>query len=82
MVLNVKVSKRQPRAMNKVKSPINILNGVVAGFSAFIGMILTRVFFGEESLLIRVSLGVVIAIVTALCLNFAIRIFRKSRIER
>ncbi len=68
--------------MNKVKSPINMLNGVVAGFSAFIGMILTRVFFGEESLLIRVSLGVVIAVVTALCLNFAIRIFRKSRAER
>jgi len=68
--------------MNKVKSSINILNGVVAGFSAFIGMILTRIFFGEESLLMRVSLGVVIAVVTALCLNFAIRIFRKSRTER
>jgi len=68
--------------MNKVNSPINILNGVVAGFSAFIGMTLTRIFFGEESLLIRVSLGVVIAVVTALCLNFAIRIFRKSRTER
>ena len=67
--------------MNKVKSPINILNGVVAGFSAFVGMILTRIFFGEESLLIRVSLGVVIAVVTALCLNFAIRIFRKPRID-
>ena len=68
--------------MNKAKSPINILNGVVAGFSAFIGMVLTRVFFGEESILIGVSLGVVIAVVTALCLNFAIRIFRKSRTER
>ena len=78
----MKGSKRKPHAMNKAKSPINILNGVVAGFSAFIGMILTRVFFGEESLPIRVSLGVVIAVVTALCLNFAIRIFRKSRTER
>ena len=78
----MKASKRKPHAVNKVKSPVNILNGVVAGFSAFIGMILTRVFFGEESLLIRVSLGVVIAVVTALCLNFAIRIFRKSRTER
>jgi hypothetical protein len=68
--------------MNKAKSPINILNGMVAGFSAFIGMILTRMFLGEESLLIRISLGVVIAVVTALCLNFAIRIFRKSRTER
>jgi hypothetical protein len=68
--------------MNKVKSPINILNGVVAGFSAFIGMMLTRIFFGEETLLIRVSLGVVIAVVTALSLNFAMRIFRKSRTER
>ena len=68
--------------MNEAKSRVNILDGVVAGFSAFIGMILTRVFFGEESLLIRVSLGVVIAVVTALCLNFAIRIFRKSRTER
>ena len=78
----MKASKRKPHTMNKAKSPINILNGVVAGFSAFIGMALTRVFFGEESLLIRVSLGVVIAVVTALCLNFAIRIFRKSRTER
>jgi hypothetical protein len=78
----VKASKRKPHAVNKVKSPVNILNGVVAGFSAFIGMILTRMFLGEESLLIRVSLGVVIAVVTALCLNFAIRIFRKSRTER
>ena len=68
--------------MNKVKSPINILDGVVAGFSAFIGMIVTRMSLGEESLLIRVSLGVVIAVLTALCLNFAIRIFRKSRAER
>ena len=68
--------------MNKVKSPINILDGVVAGFSASIGMIVARIFFGEESLLIRVSLGVVIAVLTALCLNFAIRIFRKSRTER
>lgn len=78
----MKASKRKPHAVNKVKSPINILNGVVAGFSAFIGMILTRMFLGEESLLIRISLGVVIAVVTALCLNFAIRIFRKSRTER
>ncbi len=78
----MKASKRKPHAVNKVKSPVNILNGVVAGFSAFIGMILTRMFLGEESLLIRVSLGVVIAVVTALCLNFAIRIFRKSRTER
>jgi hypothetical protein len=78
----VKASKRKPHAVNKVKSPVNILNGVVAGFSAFIGMILTRMFLGEESLLIRISLGVVIAVVTALCLNFAIRIFRKSRTER
>jgi hypothetical protein len=38
-------------------------------------------FLGEESLLIRVSLGVVIAVVTALCLNFAIRIFRKPGID-
>ncbi len=68
--------------MNKAKSPTNILNGVVAGFSAFVGMILARIFFGEESLLIRVSLGVVIAVVTALCLNFAIKIIRKSRTER
>lgn len=78
----MKASKRKPHAVNKVKSPVNILNGVVAGFSAFMGMILTRMFLGEESLLIRVSLGVVIAVVTALCLNFAIRIFRKSRTER
>ena len=68
--------------MNEAKSRVNILDGVVAGFSAFVGMTLTRIFSDEEPILIRVSLGVVIAVVTALCLNFAIRIFRKSRTER
>jgi|688.fasta_scaffold375099_2 hypothetical protein len=68
--------------MNEAKSRVNILDGVVAGFSAFVGMTLTRIFSDEEPILIRVSLGVVIAVVTALCLNSVIRIFRKSRTKR
>jgi hypothetical protein len=63
--------------MNEAKSRINILNGVVAGFSTFVGMTLTRIFLGEEPFLTRVLLSIVIAVVTALCLNFAIKIFKK-----
>jgi len=65
--------------MNGGKSRVNILDGVVAGFSAFIGMTAERIFFGEQSFLIRVLLGVMIAVTTALCLNFALRTFRKSK---
>ena len=68
--------------MNEARSQINILNGVVAGFSTFVGMTLTRFSLGEEPFLTRVLLAVVIAGVTALSLNFAIRVFRKSRTER
>lgn len=65
--------------MNEGKSRVNILDGVVAGFSAFIGMTVERIFFGEQSFLIRVSLVVMIAVMMALSLSFALRTFRKSK---
>ena len=67
--------------MNEGKSQVNILDGLVSGFSAFIGMTVERIFFGEQSFLIRVLLVVMIAVMTALCWSFAIKIFRKSRIK-
>jgi hypothetical protein len=70
---------RRPQAMNEGKSQVNILDGVVAGFSAFIGMTVERIVFGEQPFLIRSFLVVTIAVMTALCLNVAIRTFRKSK---
>jgi hypothetical protein len=65
--------------MSEVKPQFNLRNGLLAGFSAFVGMTVTRIFSDEESLLIRILISSTVAAMTYLCVNFVMRTVIKSK---
>ncbi len=65
--------------MNQEKPQFNIGNGIVAGVSVVVGMTVTRMFFDEQTILIKGLSSLVIGLVTVLFLNVAIKTFRKLK---
>ena len=65
--------------MNEPKSQFNLRNGIVAGISAFAGMMLARMFFDEQSALTKGLLSVVMAVLIALSLDFTLKALRKFK---
>ena len=65
--------------MNQEKPQFNIGDGIIAGVSVFVGMTATRMFFDEQTILIKGLISVVIGLATVLFLNLAIKTFRKCK---
>jgi hypothetical protein len=67
----------RPQAITEEKPQFNIGDGIVAGVSVIVGMTATRMFFDQQTLLIKGLISVVIGLATVLFLNVAIKTFRK-----
>jgi hypothetical protein len=65
--------------MTEEKPQFNVGNGIIAGVSASAGMMLERIFFDEQNILIKGLISVVIGLATVLFLNVAIKTFRKRK---
>ncbi|MCA3426212.1 MAG: hypothetical protein INF34_05880 [Roseomonas sp.] len=65
--------------MTEEKPQFNIGNGIMVGVSVIVGMTATRMFFDEQTILIKTLISVVIGLVTVLFLNLAIKAFGKPK---
>lgn len=63
--------------MNQEKPQFKIGDGIVAGLSVIVGMTATRMFFDEQTILIKILISLVFGLATVLFLNLAIKTFRK-----
>ena len=65
--------------MTEEKPQFNVGNGIIAGVSASAGIILERIFFDEQNILIKGVISVVIGLAALLFLKVAIKTFRKLK---
>ena len=65
--------------MTEETPQFNIGNGIMAGVSVIVGMTAARMFFDEQTILIKTLISVAIGLVTVLFLNVAIKAFRKPK---